>query len=109
MGYVAYTWVSSLIKEWGYVGYRGPGFFIGFGLFFIVVLGVAALDIFMAFISLNKIIRSAIWFSAFLGPYVSVMVLEKWGIPVWSHIAGSVSVLLAFSLSWLLDRFLKRD
>ena len=109
MGYVVYTWVSSLIKEWGYVGYRGPGLYIGFGLFFVGVLSVAAIDIFMALMNLNKIIRSAIWFSAILGPYMSVMVLEKWGIPVWSHIAGSVSVLLAFSLSWLLDRLLKRD
>ena len=107
MGYVAYTWASTLTKEMGYVSYRGRGLFVGFGLFLVLLLIVVAIDILMIRFDLHRIIRSAIWLSVVIGPYVGIMVFNEWGSPVWGHIAGTISGLFIFLFSWWIDRIRK--
>ena len=104
MGYVAYTWASAIIKEMGYVGYRGRGLFIGFGIFLLLLLCVITIDLIMIRLDIQRIIRSAVWLSIVIGPYVGIVVFNEWGSPVWGHLAGAISGLVIFVFSWWIDQ-----
>jgi hypothetical protein len=63
----------------------------------------------MSRIGLERPIRSSLWLSAVLGPYVNLITYNLWNSPVVSHIAGFGTAILTFILSFLLEKTLERN
>jgi hypothetical protein len=101
-------WSSSLTALFGYDLKKGYGvlIFVGIGL----ALSVATIMInkFMARIGMERSIRSALWLSAVIGPYVNQFSYHSWKIPVISHIAGFTASILTFIFSYQLDKLISR-
>jgi hypothetical protein len=57
----------------------------------------------MVKIGLERPIRSALFLSALVGPYVNQTTYNSWNLPVISHLAGFIASILTFTISYLLD------
>ena len=106
-------WSSSLTSLIGYDVNKG----YGASIFVIIGLTLTLTTIFlnklMSKIGLDRPIRSALLFSALVGPYVFLTTYNSWNLPVISHIVGFFASILTFIFSYLLDtalgRYLKRS
>ena len=107
LGLLGYQWVAAILKGWGYVPYRSPGLFIGLALFIGFALSALLVDFLLARILPQQALRSALWFSAVLGPYAGLLAFSTWGEPIASHIVGIVTTLLAFGLGYFLEKRFK--
>jgi hypothetical protein len=101
-----FFWASSLTNQLGYQPFRGTGIIVFIGL--LVGIGAALIffDSLLGRSGINRSTRSAIWFSAVIGPYISILAMNNWGENVLSHMAGFAGTALAFWASYLLDKFL---
>ncbi len=97
-------WVFSLTKEWGYLPYRGWGIAISLGLYLGFLIVLFSADYGLARSGVHKPVRSAVWASAFLGPYLGLVTFNAWEHPLWSQIAGTACSLITFVVVYLIDR-----
>jgi hypothetical protein len=99
-------WSSSITTFLGLDLKKGYGvlFFIFFGLSLTFI--AIYVNKIMAKIGLERPIRSALFMSALIGPYVYLSTYNAWNLPVISHIAGFFASILTFVLSYLLDTLL---
>jgi FtsH-binding integral membrane protein len=85
---------------------------LGIIIFFSIGAGFIISSIFINTIltklGFEKPLRSALWFSALVGPYISIVAINNWDNPALSHITGVVTAILAFVLSYFLDRAFTR-
>ncbi len=96
-------WSSSLTKLFGYDHTHGYG-----GLIFSAVgLTLTFLTIFvnrlMVKMGLGKSVRSGLWMSAVVGSYVT-LTTYPWGIPIFSNIAGFLTSILTFIVTYQVDK-----
>jgi hypothetical protein len=86
----------------------------GYGALIFIVIGLTLMftTIFinriMAKIGLERPVRSALWLSAVIGPYINLTTYNSWNLPVISHLAGFFASILTFIISYLLDTTLER-
>ena len=96
-------WSSSISSLLGFEVKKGYGTLIfvavGLTLTFIIIL----VNRFMVKIGLERPIRSALFLSALVGPYVNQTTYNSWNLPVISHLAGFIASILTFTISYLLD------
>ena len=103
-GFIIIQWVFTLAKEWGYSPYRGGGIAVSLGMYIGLLAVVFAADFLLGRAGIRIPIRSGIWASAFLGPYLGLAVFNTWGHPVWSQMAGVAGTILVFVVTYLLDK-----
>jgi hypothetical protein len=103
------VWASTLTNQMGYIPLRGVGMLITLGIIAVLILILLATNHILAKIGLSKAIRSALWFSALIGPYISIIAINNWGNSALSHIVGVFSALLGFNISYALDRLFIRN
>lgn len=101
-------WSSSLTTLMGFDLKKGYGILIFIGVGLILTLPTIFINWIMAKIGLVRPIRSALWLSAIIGPYVNLTTYNSWNVPVISHIAGFIASILAFIFSFLLDKTLEK-
>ena len=92
--------ISSLLSIDLKMGY-GTLIFVAVGL--ILTFTIIFINKFMVKIGLERPIRSALFLSAVVGPYVNQSTYNSWNLPVISHIAGFIASILTFTISYLLD------
>jgi hypothetical protein len=96
-------WSSSITSLLGF------DFKIGYGTLIFVTLGLTLsltiifINRFMEKIGLDRPIRSALFLSALVGPYVNLITYNAWNRPVISHIVGFIASIFTFTISYLLD------
>jgi hypothetical protein len=106
-------WSSSITNILGFDLKKGYGSLIfiavGLSLTFTVIL----LNKFMVKIGLARPIRSALFLSSVVGPYINQTSINSWNLPVISHLAGFIASIFTFIISYLLDttleKYLKND
>jgi hypothetical protein len=107
-GIFIFLWASSLTGELGYTPFQG----LGIAIFFGIGLGLAALLVginrLLSKMGLSRPLRSALWFSAVSGPYLAIAARSRWENPVWGHLAGFATTILAFCISLVLDKATER-
>jgi hypothetical protein len=97
-------WSSSLTSLLGYKINQGLGviIFVGIGAgLFLVTFFTNRL---MAKMGLDRPVRSAIWLSAVIGPYVNLVAFHAWQSPVLSHLVGFAAAVGSFLISIFLDK-----
>ncbi|GAB4580013.1 MAG: hypothetical protein Fur0022_27520 [Anaerolineales bacterium] len=104
IGYVAFSWASALVREWGYLPYRPPGLFIGFAVWLGFIFATWFVDFLLNLLNLTAQIRAALWMSAVVGPYAGMMAYDQWGHPIWSQVISLVSAVVAFSSGLMLEK-----
>ncbi len=108
---LGYFFVGLFILFWSssITSFLGLDLKNGFGALFFVFIGLSLTCItiyvnkLMAKIGLERPIRSALFLSALIGPYVYLSTYNAWNLPVISHVAGFFASVLTFVLSYLLD------
>lgn len=102
-------WSSSITSLLGYNLSKGPGAFIFIGIALLLSILTILLNHVMSIIGIERPVRSGIFLSSVLGPYVNMLAENAWKSPTISHIAGFFASILAFLLSYLLDRIIARS
>ena len=101
-------WSSSLTIYLGFELKKGVGTLVFIGLSILLTLTTLLAIRLMAVIGVDRPTRSALLFSAVIGPYVNMMVEHTWKMPTISHIAGFLASIFSFLLSLVLDRLFAR-
>jgi hypothetical protein len=101
-------WSSSLTRQFGFDLKKGVGTLIFIGTLLLLSFSAIFVNNIMAKIGLERAVRSALWLSAVIGPYVSLTTYHKWNLPVVSHISGFAVAILTFNLSFQLDKLLEK-
>jgi len=96
-------WSSSISSLLGFDFKMGYGTLIFVAVGLILTFSIILVNRFMVNIGLERPIRSALFFSALVGPYVNQTTYNSWNLPVISHIAGFIASILTFTISYLLD------
>lgn len=104
VAFSAVRWAFHLVKERGYLPYRGPGIAISLGIVLGFALAALLIDYVLARMGVPKRLRSALWFGALFGPYAGLLADNAWQHPVWSHVIGVASTVAGFGLGYLLER-----
>jgi hypothetical protein len=108
LGLFILFWSSSLTTLLGFDLKKGYGALIfivsGLTLMFTTIF----INRIMAKIGLERPVRSALWLSAVIGPYINLTTYNSWNLPVISHLAGFFASILTFIISYLLDTTLER-
>jgi hypothetical protein len=106
-------WSSSISSMLGFDLKQGYGVLIFIAVGLILTFTIILVNKFMAKIGLARPIRSALFLSAVVGPYVNQTTYNSWNLPVISHLAGFIASILTFTISYLLDttleKYLKND
>lgn len=103
-----FIWASTLTSQLGYTPRQG------FGIFVFIIIGVALgfgsyiFNYLLSLIGFPKPVRSAIWFSVLIGPYLGIVAINNLKNPILSHIIGVASGVIAFVLSYGLDIMFER-
>jgi len=99
-----FLWASDLTIQAGFHPARGIGGLvfvgIGFGLGLIVIL----FNSLLAYSGIDRPVRSGLWMAAVVGPYFGLSSFSRWQNPTLSHLVGFGSAVIAFWLSFILDR-----
>jgi hypothetical protein len=101
-------WSSSLTNQIGFDLKKGFGTLIFIGIGLLLCLTTVFVNRIMAKIGLERAIRSALWLSAAIGPYVNMITYNTWNLPVISHIVGFAAAIFTFILSFQLDKLLEK-
>jgi hypothetical protein len=108
VGLFVLFWSSSLSKQTGFNlnSIWGTLVFLGF----VVILTLTSMLIvhILARLGIDRPTRSALLFSAVIGPYVNMLTARAWNISVVSHILGFLAGILAFLTSLLLDKLIAK-
>jgi hypothetical protein len=102
-------WSTSLTTLLGFDLKKGFGTLIFIGVGLTLTFATIFINRIMSRIGLERPIRSSLWLSAVLGPYVNLITYNLWNSPVVSHIAGFGTAILTFILSFLLEKTLERN
>ena len=105
MAFMAYRWASTIVQEWGQKPSQQIGIVLGLTVGFIIVLFL--FDYILWRLQFIKAIRSGLWAGAAIGSYVSLLAGAELTHPVWSHILGLTSTIIAFVAFYSLDNRLK--
>jgi drug/metabolite transporter (DMT)-like permease len=100
-----YRWASTIVQEWGWQPSQRLGIVMGMVLCFTIALLLA--DYLLWRRKLARAIRSGLWASAAIGPYVAVVAWEELSHPVWSQVTGLASTALVFITFYYLDQGLQ--
>lgn len=103
-----FLWSTTLTTGMGYKPLEGFGFVISISIALGFIIASVFINMILMKIGISKPIRSGLWFSAFVGPYISIVTINNWDNPALSHIAGVSLSLFAFVISFLLDRAIIR-
>ena len=108
-GMFVFLWASDLTLRLGYHPTRGLGslIFVSFGL--ALALIVILVNSLLARTGIDRTVRSGLWLAAVLGPYIGLLVQSRWKNPTLGHLAGFGSAVLAFWISLLLDKLIRRS
>ncbi len=101
-------WSSSLTTLLGYDVKKGWGALVFVGVALLLTLPTLFFIRLMAVVGIDRPTRSALLFSAVIGPYAYMAADHTWSIWVISHILGFIASILAFLASLGLDRLLAR-
>jgi hypothetical protein len=104
-----FLWSSALTRQSGYTPLKGFGIIIFFSIIALFIFILIVMNTILAKIGFSRPIRAALWFSALIGPYISIVLINSLENPPISHFIGFVSSVLAFILSYSLDRVFVRD
>jgi sensor histidine kinase YesM len=104
-----FFWSSTLTNHLGYTPFNGFGFIVILCIAIVIILALLFTNSILSTIGFSKSIRSALWFSALVGPYISIIAINNWRNPTLSHIAGVFSSVIAFLISFVLDKVLIRE
>lgn len=96
-------WSSSISSLLGFDVKKGYGTLIFVAVGLTLTFTIILVNRFMVKIGLERPIRSALFLSALVGPYVNQTTYSSWNLPVISHIAGFIASILTFTISYLLD------
>lgn len=99
-------WSSSITSLTGFYLQKVWGTLVFLGIALILSLTTLLIVRLMALLGLDRSIRSALLFSAVIGPYVNMLAQQNWKISVVSHVLGFIAAIAAFLCSLLLDRLL---
>jgi hypothetical protein len=102
-------WSSSLINQTGFSLKNIWGILVLLGFILIFALITLLIASVLSILGLDRPTRSALFFSAVIGPYVDLLVEHAWKISVISHILGFLAAILAFLSSFLLDKLLAKS
>jgi len=108
VGFFLLIWSSSLTTQLGYDLKKGIGALIFIGIGLGLTLIIIMTNSLMTKVGLGRPIRSAIWLSAIIGPYINLSIYHLWKIPIVSHMIGFAAAILAFLISITLDKVLER-
>ena len=103
-----FIWASTLTNQLGYVPMQGSGIVVFLALIIALGLGCYFINSLLTQIGFPKSIRSAIWFSALIGPYLGIVAINNLQNPVLSHLIGVTSSIISFILSFGLDKLFVR-
>ncbi len=101
-------WSSSLTNVLGFDLKKGWGTLVFVGIGLLITLPTLFLNRIMALVGMDRPSRSALLFSAVIGPYVYMAADHAWNVWVISHILGFAASILAFLISLGLDRLIDR-
>ena len=96
-------WSSSISSLLGFEVKKGYGTLIFVAVGLTLTFTIILVNRFMVKIGLERPIRSALFLSALVGPYVNQTTYNSWNLPVISHLAGFIASILTFTISYLLD------
>jgi hypothetical protein len=96
-------WSSSLTELFGYDHRHGYGGLIFSAVGLTLTFGTMYINTLMKKIGLDRSVRSALWLSAVIGSYVA-LTTYPWGLPIFSEIAGFISSILTFLISYQFDK-----
>lgn len=96
-------WSSSISSLLGFDVKKGYGTLIFVAVGLTLTFTIILVNRFMVKIGLERPIRSALFLSALVGPYVNQTTYNSWNLPVISHLAGFIASILTFTISYLLD------
>jgi hypothetical protein len=103
IGLFVLFWSSSITSILSFDLKKGYGALIFIAVGLILTLIVIFLNKFMVKIGLARPIRSALFLSAVVGPYVNQTTINSWNLPVISHLVAFIASVLTFIISYLLD------
>ncbi len=101
-------WSSSLTSVLGFDLKQGWGTLVFVGVGLLLTLPTLFFIRVMALVGLDRPTRSALLFSAVMGPYAYMAADKAWNVWVISHISGFAASILAFLASLGLDRLIDR-
>lgn len=99
-------WASTLTNQLGYKTFQGLGVIITLSIIAVLILTFLFTNHILTRIGFPNLIISSLWFSALIGPYISIVVINNSGNSALSHIIGSFSAVIAFILSYTINRIL---
>jgi hypothetical protein len=108
LGLFILFWSSSLTTLLGFDLKKGYGALIFIVIGLTLMFTTIFINRIMAKIGLERPVRSALWLSAVIGPYINLTTYNSWNLPVISHLAGFFASILTFIISYLLDTTLER-
>ncbi len=97
-------WSSSLTSLLGFNLRQGWGTLVFVGIGLLVSLPTLFILRVMALVGIDRPTRSALLFSAVMGPYIYIVAEKAWNVWVISHILGFAASILAFLGSLGIDR-----
>jgi hypothetical protein len=101
-------WSSSLTTLLGFDLKKGWGSLVFLGVALLLTLLTLVFIRLMAILGLDRPMRSALLFSAVMGPYAYMAAYHALNQPVVSHVIGFIASILAFLASLMLDRLLSK-
>lgn len=107
-GVFVFIWSSTITRTFGFDPYKdwGVAVFISFGL--ILAYTLILVNSLLSRLGLVRSLRSAFLFSALIGPFLAITTYNNSKIPVWGHLAGFGSALIAFCISLVVDQLTER-
>ena len=103
IGLFILLWSSSISSLLGFNFNVGHGAIIFVAVGLILSLIIILINKFLVKINLERPIRSALFLSALIGPYINLTTYNSWNLPVISHLAGFIASIMTFTISYLLD------
>jgi hypothetical protein len=103
IGVFILLWSSSISSLLGFKFNVGQGVIIFVAVGLILSLIIIFINKFLVIINLERPIRSALFLSALIGPYINLTTYNSWNLPVISHLAGFIASIMTFTISYLLD------
>jgi hypothetical protein len=89
-------WSSSLTTQTGFSLKNIWGILVFLGFILILTLIILLIVSVLTSLGLDRPTRSALLFSAVIGPYADLVAEHAWKIPVISHVLGFLAAILAF-------------
>jgi preprotein translocase subunit SecE len=103
--FMAYSWASTIIQEWGQKPSQQISTVLGLTLGFLIALYL--FDYILWRWQFTRAIRSGLWAGAAIGSYATLFAWTELAHPVWSHVIGLTSTVFAFVIFYSLDNIVQ--